>query len=127
MNSGGPGEQEAYRTSSPAQAQLLLPVAREDSQVVVCHQALTSTTPSCHVPLTAAASAHNFTEHMELLEGDYPSPALQPFCYLSRKELSLLISYQKLKRKLNVNITLIKSYCSAFELAVHRNQIHLTD
>lgn len=59
-------------------------------------------------------SAHVTAEHMKFLEEHYPSTALQLFYYLSRKELSLLISYQKPKSKLNVNKTLIKSYSYAF-------------
>lgn len=95
-------------------AELLLPVILGDSQVLVwapgthSHRAFLP-----HSPDGSSLCPH-LHEHMKLLEGDYPSTALQPFCYLSRKELSLLISYQKIKSKLNVNKTLIKSYSSAF-------------
>lgn len=131
------GEQEVCRTTGlpPRQGQegysqcswqsCSCPRHQEIPRFWFGHRAHTPSAPSFHTPPTAAVSAHIFAEHMKLLEGDYPRTALQPFCYLSRKEQSLLIPYQKLKSKLNVNKTLIESYSSAFYLVVYRNQIHL--
>lgn len=44
--------------------------------------------PPSTYPWWQGVSAHPPAEHMKLLEGHFPSTALQLFCYLSRKELT---------------------------------------
>lgn len=114
LNSGFqklPGEQEACRTLStpeaggilPVQpAELLLPVAPGDSQVPwFGYRVRIPTAPSSHVPRwQGSLPASSQMEWLKLLEGNYSSTAMQPFCCLSRKKAKPFDLLPKTKKQI---------------------------